>query len=122
MTPKQRAFVLEYMVDRNGTQAAIRAGYSPKGAEVAAHRALRNEGVKAAIEALEAEYVEKTGMTIEWVLEQLRQTYRQARKTPNQLSAANKSIELIGKHLGMFVDRISHEGKVEVVLSGIEEV
>jgi phage terminase small subunit len=30
LTPKQRAFVLEYIKDFNATQAAIRAGYSPK--------------------------------------------------------------------------------------------
>lgn len=30
---KQRAFVREYLVDRNGTQAAIRAGYSPHTAQ-----------------------------------------------------------------------------------------
>lgn len=28
MTPKQQSFVREYLVDRNATQAAIRAGYS----------------------------------------------------------------------------------------------
>jgi phage terminase small subunit len=30
VTPKQRAFVLEYIKDFNATQAALRAGYSPK--------------------------------------------------------------------------------------------
>lgn len=30
MTPKQAAFVSEYMIDHNGTQAAIRAGYSKR--------------------------------------------------------------------------------------------
>ncbi|MBK8117622.1 MAG: terminase small subunit [Candidatus Accumulibacter sp.] len=33
MTPKQAAFVDEYLIDLNATQAAIRAGYSAKTAE-----------------------------------------------------------------------------------------
>ncbi len=32
LTPKQHLFILEYLKDLNGTQAAIRAGYSPKSA------------------------------------------------------------------------------------------
>jgi len=36
LTPKQSAFVREYLVDHNGTQAAIRAGYSPSSARTAA--------------------------------------------------------------------------------------
>src|SRR6185312_12019666 len=36
MTPRQRMFVSEYLVDFNGKQAAIRAGY---GAKTAAHEA-----------------------------------------------------------------------------------
>ena len=34
LTQKQKAFVQEYLVDLNATQAAIRAGYSPKTAAV----------------------------------------------------------------------------------------
>ena len=33
LTPKQAAFVKEYLIDKNATQAAIRAGYSAKSAE-----------------------------------------------------------------------------------------
>ena len=34
LTPKQARFVAEYLIDLNATQAAIRAGYSAKTAEV----------------------------------------------------------------------------------------
>jgi phage terminase small subunit len=47
LTPKQRKFALEYLVDLNGTQAAIRAGYSAKAAECQASRLLRNVKVAA---------------------------------------------------------------------------
>lgn len=30
LNAKQRAFIAQYLIDKNGTQAAIRAGYSPK--------------------------------------------------------------------------------------------
>ncbi|WP_128547775.1 terminase small subunit [Larkinella soli] len=53
LTDKQRRFVEEYCVDFNGTQAAIRAGYSdhePSAATIG-WRLLRNAIIKAAIEA-----------------------------------------------------------------------
>ena len=44
-TPKQRLFALEWSKDCNATQAAIRAGYSAKGAEVQGHKLLTNAKV-----------------------------------------------------------------------------
>lgn len=49
MNLKQRRFCDEYLIDLNGRQAAIRAGYSPKGATKAAYRLLRREDVRACI-------------------------------------------------------------------------
>ena len=48
LTPKQALFVAEYLVDRNATQAAIRAGYSAKTAEQQGYRLLRNAQIQAA--------------------------------------------------------------------------
>ena len=42
VTPKQKAFVFEYLIDRNATQAAIRAGYSPKTSYSIGQRLLKN--------------------------------------------------------------------------------
>jgi len=47
---KQQAFVREYLLDHNATQAAIRAGYSAKTAYSQGQRLLKNVEVKAAIE------------------------------------------------------------------------
>ena len=41
LTAKERAFVEEYLVDLNSTQAAIRAGYSAKSAAVIGHQRCR---------------------------------------------------------------------------------
>lgn len=55
LTAKQTRFVEEYLVDLNSTQAAIRAGYSPRSAEVEGSRLLRNVKVaKAVAEAQQA--------------------------------------------------------------------
>ena len=45
LTPKQTRFVDEYMVSLNGTQAAIRAGYSAKSARVIACENLKKTAV-----------------------------------------------------------------------------
>jgi len=49
LTPKQAAFVVAYLVDSNGKKAAIKAGYSKAGAEVAASRLLRHPKVAEAL-------------------------------------------------------------------------
>lgn len=49
MTPKQRLFASEYLVDLNATQAAIRAGYSKRSAYSQGQRLLKNDEVSAAI-------------------------------------------------------------------------
>ena len=51
MTPKQSAFVDQYLVDGDATQAAIRAGYSEKAARSAGRRNLGGSEVVALIEA-----------------------------------------------------------------------
>lgn len=59
MTPKQAAFVAEYLVDKNATQAAIRAGYSKKTAASQGERLLRNVEIRAAIDAAMQERTEQ---------------------------------------------------------------
>ena len=49
LTPKQTLFVAECLVDGNGKQAAIRAGCSPRSAEVTASKWLRLAKVKTAV-------------------------------------------------------------------------
>jgi phage terminase small subunit len=54
MTPRQERFVLEYLKDCNGTQAAIRAGYATRSAAQQAYDLLRNRPIAAAIQAATA--------------------------------------------------------------------
>lgn len=71
LTAKQQAFVREYLIDLNATQAAIRAGYSAKTAEQQGSRLLRNAEVQRAVSEGQKERSEKTGITAQWVLERL---------------------------------------------------
>jgi phage terminase small subunit len=71
LNPKQTAFCEEYIKDLNGTQAAIRAGYSERTAESQASRLLMNAKVKEYIERLKTIRSEKTGYDAAWVLTKL---------------------------------------------------
>jgi phage terminase small subunit len=51
LTPKQRRFVAEYLIDLNATQAAIRTGYSRKTAHNQGWRLLQSATIKAAVAA-----------------------------------------------------------------------
>ena len=55
ITPKQQRFVDEYLIDLNATQAAIRAGYSPKTANRKGNRLLSKVDIQQAIEQAKAE-------------------------------------------------------------------
>ena len=54
LTPKQARFVAEYLKDLNATQAAIKAGYSPKTARSQGQRLLTHVDVQAAVAAAQA--------------------------------------------------------------------
>jgi phage terminase small subunit len=71
LAPKQSRFVEEYIVDLNGRQAAIRAGYSPKTAEVQASRLLRNAKVRAAVTEAMQERSKRTRVTADHVVTEL---------------------------------------------------
>jgi phage terminase small subunit len=71
VNPKQLRFVEEYLVDLNGTRAAIRAGYSPASAEVTASRLLSHAKVAIAITAAQAQRSDRTKIDADWVLSRL---------------------------------------------------
>jgi phage terminase small subunit len=71
LTPKQEAFKNEYLIDLNATQAAIRAGYSPKTAAEQGARLLTNVKVRAHIDAALAERSRRTGVTADRVVREL---------------------------------------------------
>lgn len=54
LTSKQERFIASYKLCENGREAAINAGYSLKSADQAAHQNLRNDRIRAEIDAWKA--------------------------------------------------------------------
>lgn len=69
--PSRHLFVGQYLIDRNGTQAAIRCGYSPRSAAVTASRMLKDAKIKAEIAEAEAAQAERTQIRADDVLREM---------------------------------------------------
>ena len=72
LSAKRQRFAEEYLVDLNGTQAAIRAGYATIGAKVTASRLLTDANVQQAVQTGRARLSERTDVTVERVIEEYR--------------------------------------------------
>lgn len=114
LTPKQRAFVRAYKTNGgNGTQAAIKAGYSEKTAEVIATENLRKPIIKEALELEEKKIQQKYEYTLDDMVRELDDVKMKA-DSENNRQAQIRAIELKGKAFGLFVD------KQETTIHGIE--
>ena len=154
LRPKQILFIKEYLVDLNGAQAAIRAGYSAKTARITASQLLTKPNIQAAIQAEMDKRAEKTSITAERVLEEIaRIAFLDIRKAfdvngnllpihemPEDVARAmggmdissytgqgegaiteitkkiklidkKGALELLGKHLKLFTEKVEHTGK-----------
>lgn len=115
LTPKQKAFVREYKKNGgNGTQAAIKAGYSENTADVIATENLRKPNIKEALAQEEKKLQEKYEYTIDDMVRELDDVKMKADAEQNR-QAQIKAIELKGKAFGLFVD------KQETTVKGIEQ-
>jgi Terminase small subunit len=111
--PKQEAFCQAYSRLRNGTKAAIEAGYSASGkrsntAAVRASTLLKDPKIKARIAELDHELTKvatrSTGLDRAWVLDRLKQNADQALEERDR-GAANRALELLGREVGLFTER-----------------
>jgi phage terminase small subunit len=122
LTAKQEAFCLEYVIDNNATQAAIRAGYSETSARQIAADNMSKHDIADRIAVLRAEISAETLVDAKYVINGLLEVHERCmQKEPVMIregdemiesgefkfehSGANKSLELLGKHLGLFVDK-----------------
>lgn len=76
LTDQQRLFVREYMIDLNGTQAAIRAGYAEKTAASRASRLLRDSKIRRYRDLLMQERFEAIGVTKHNIAAEVWEIYR----------------------------------------------
>ena len=150
----------EYLIDLNATQAAIRAGYSPKTANEQGNRLLTNVSVQTELNKQMAKRSRRTGVTQDRVVRELAKIafldmtqvvddhgrirddatpedraciesikYKsssgdQGESVEREVKVASKlkALELLGKHLGMYSDKLNIEGAVPIVISGADEL
>lgn len=121
LTPKQQRFVEEYLIDLNASAAARRAGYSARTAEQQGPRLLGNVEIAAAICEQRARLAERTGRTVAAVMADIGRVRDNAMQVvvidpdtgaQSMLSHkdALKALELEGKHLGAFEERMRVTG------------
>ncbi|NNH35731.1 terminase small subunit [Acinetobacter sp. NIPH 2377] len=109
LTPKQQRFVEEYLIDLNATQAYIRAGFSEKLANTNAAKLLQNTTIAKAIEDARKEVSEKALITTEMVVKGLLKEAQDNSEGSTQ-SARVSAWAHLGKHMGMFTDKVQHSG------------
>lgn len=115
LTLRQEKFCREYLVDLNATQAAIRAGYSEKTAAYQASRLLRNVKVLEYIKKLRGEREKRVQVTQDEVIRELAAIALLPLESNEilsnlvKVSDKLKSLELLGKHFGLFVDKVEQK-------------
>lgn len=134
MTPRQEKFCVEYLIDLNATQAAIRAGYSKRTADRIANQNLRKLEIQSRIKKMRDEYYDKAIMSakeVEYLLskagrgelkeevvvvEGLGDGVSESKIIKKRLSAKDriKALELMGKRHHLFEDQDSKLGAEEV--------
>ena len=113
LTPKQQRFVEEYLIDLNATQAAIRSGYSEKTARKIGSENLTKLDIQEAIQEAQESLSNKTQLTIDIVVNGLLKEAQDYAEGSTQ-SARVSAWAHLGKHLGMFKDKVEHSGKLEI--------
>lgn len=101
LTPKQAVFVREYLVDLNASQAAHRAGYSPKTAEVIGWENLQKPLIAEAIAKAMEKRSERVEFTADDVLRELISIVN-GEDTQALSKDRIRCLELLGKNLSMF--------------------
>lgn len=149
LTAKQQRFCDEYLIDLNATQAAIRAGYSPRTAEQAASRLLTIVKVSDEIAREMAERSKRTGINQDRVVKELAKLafvniadvvdlenatvrisatdedlacIQSVKIKPSEFGTEREiklydkkaSLELLGRHLGMFKDKLEVEADMDL--------
>jgi len=114
LTGLQERFCNEYIVDLNGTQAAIRAGYSELTAKTQAARLLTLVHVRCRVSDLTDGLTERVKLSAESVLEDIRNIKASCMGLlTNDPKTALKACELEAKYLGLLTDRLDLSGTVK---------
>jgi len=113
---QERSFVENFLLTHNKTKAAIAAGYKENSAKQQGSQISKRDHVVAAITAAQDQRTERLEIGQDWVVEQLVLNHKRAMAVDAVLdkdgketglfdykgSVANKCLELLGKHFGMW--------------------
>ena len=105
---KEDRFAREFVIDLEKRNAAIRAGYAKKAATAQATRLLGRVWVQDRIAELQAALAGRMDLTADGVVAQLMKDHKLAQEAGHH-SAAVRATELLGKRLGLWIDRIRTE-------------
>ena len=142
LTEKQKRFCDEYLVDLNGTQAAIRAGYSEKTARTIAAENLTKPNIRKYIDERmkekEKELIADQDEVLKYLTSVLRgmsqseivvvenigdftSEARRIQKAPDEKERL-KAAELLGKRYNLFSEKMKVDVALPVVISGGEDL
>lgn len=117
---KYERFCQEYMIDSNGTQAAIRAKYSEKTAGSKAVSLLRIVAIQNRLACLRDKLAQETGISVKMVAE----GFRKIATGPLGKTLTNKhklrAYENLGKHTGFYGK--DHEQKQNILTDLVKEI
>ena len=118
LTEKQKRFIDEYLIDLNATAAAVRAGYSKKNAGKIGPRLVGESRITQALADRIHARMKRTEITQDFVLENLKEIVERSMQHDGaddyDPRAAAKALELLGRHLGMFTDKVNLSGELTV--------
>ncbi|WP_199614668.1 terminase small subunit [Paenibacillus alkalitolerans] len=114
LSDKHMRFVDEYMIDMNAAAAYLRAGYkcNEDTARANASRLLTNANIQAEIANRQEKIQEESGMSVKWVLEKYKKIIED--NITVDPAVAKSALDSVGKHYGMFTDKVKLEGSLTV--------
>ena len=115
LTAKQERFCREYIIDLNATRAAIRAGYSEKTANRIASENLSKLDIQEKIRQLQQKIEARTEITQDKVLNELANIGFAEPSKQIRVTDKIKALELLGKHLGIFTDKLQVKGDIKTI-------
>lgn len=132
LTIKQKKFADEYIICGNATEAAVRAGYSPKTAHQIGHANLNKPHIKTYIEKRLQEIASKKIADQQEIMEYLTSVMRGERKEEVLKGVGDgvqeiveiavsekdkiKAAELIGKRYGLWTDKVDMDTNINIVI------
>lgn len=126
LTPKQKRFVAEYLIDLNATAAARRAGYSAKTADRIGPELLGKTCVSQAIQEAIKKREQRTEVTQDYVIKKLKEITDKeasdAQESDLKFSNKLKALELLGKHVGAFEKNDTKTAALETAMRALADI